>query len=497
MLVGASASVVRAAIMGTLALIAQQLGRRSAGLNALSLAACGMTLINPLTLWDVGFQLSVGATLGLILYAEPFQAAFKRGLTGLMSADRAAKLTEVASDAFLLTLAAQVTTLPIIAYYFRQISLISLAANLVVLPVQPAVMILGGLALMFGLIWLPLGQLAAWITWPFTAYTLAFVRFFAGFPGAAIGLGDVALPVVILFYAGLFGLTWLLSQPADQRPGWWSNFVSESLPIGGLAALSVTTLLVWSWNFSLPDAPGQLRVTVLNVGQGDAVLMQTPSGVNVLIDGGPSGGALVRGLAQQLPLFTNRIDVLVMAAPKDENIGGLPDVLTRYQVGRAALTQAASKSSAYQTLLTAINDREIETIDSAHRPIFDLGDGIRLRVLADHETGSILRLEWQSFSLLLPVGLTAKDEAALLEELPDMQAVTALLVADNGSDKSTSEAWVQALNPSIALISVAVGEPPAPETLQTLAARAVLRTDERGAITLITDGQQLWVETEK
>jgi beta-lactamase superfamily II metal-dependent hydrolase len=106
------------------------------------------------------------------------------------------------------------------------------------------------------------------------------------------------------------------------------------------AGLGLATVLVWSLYFSLPD--DRLKVTVLDVGQGDAVLIQTPSGANVLVDGGPSGSALAQTLARELPLLMTRIDLLVVAAPRDENLGGLPDVLTRYNVGRAIITGAAS-----------------------------------------------------------------------------------------------------------------------------------------------------------
>ncbi len=152
LLVGASASVVRAALMGSLALLAQRLGRSAHGLGGLALAAWLMTLWNPLTLWDVGFQLSAGATLGLVLYADPLEAAFSRLAARWTSPSRAKRSAALAAELLLLTLAAQITTLPLLIYHFRQLSLIALLANLLVLPVQPAVMVSAGLALLVGLV---------------------------------------------------------------------------------------------------------------------------------------------------------------------------------------------------------------------------------------------------------------------------------------------------------------------------------------------------------
>src|SRR5258708_2862805 len=145
-LVGASASVVRAALMATLALFALQVGRRQQGLNTLGFVAALMALWNPLVLWDAGFQLSFFATLGLILYGEPFRLAAENFLARYLSPSRALQAAKLLTDYVLLTLAAQLTTLPIMAYQFKQISLVSIIANPFILPAQPAVEILGGLA---------------------------------------------------------------------------------------------------------------------------------------------------------------------------------------------------------------------------------------------------------------------------------------------------------------------------------------------------------------
>ncbi len=495
LLVGAGASVVRAAIMGSLAIVGRRLGRPGAGLNLLAAAVLVMTLQNPLTLWDVGFQLSVAATLGLMLYAESFQIAFKNWLLRFTTPATAERVTGIVGESFLLTLAAQITTLPLIIYYFRSLSLISLIANMIILPAQPAVMMLGGLALIGGLIALPLGQLLAWLVWPFTAYTLSFVQLFARLPAAAIGLADVAEWFVLGVYAVLFGLTWMLKKPTDQRPAWWMDFARHGLPIGGLAALAIAVISVWSLYFSLPD--GRLRISVLDVGAGDAVLIQTPSGVRVLVDGGPSGRGIARALARELPLFTNRLDVLVIASPRDESIAGLPDVLKRYAVDRTILTNAEGRGATYTTLLDMLRDKDIETLNAADLPVLDLGDGVTLRIIADGDNGCGVRVEHGQVSVVLPLGLRLADETELLM-VGQTQFATALLLADQGSNKATQDDWVWAINPALVLVSRDAAEGDlSTRMLERLAGRTLLRTDEHGTITLLTDGEQVWVETER
>src|SRR3972149_198808 len=158
MLVGASASVGRAAIMGALTLIATYLGRQTAALNSLFFAAILMTFLDPFTLGDIGFQLSFAATLGLMIYTRPIQNVVERGLMRLLSGDTAKKIVGVLGDAVLVTLAAQITTLPVLIVTFRQLSLLTLVVNALVLPAQAGVMVFGGLALLAGGARLALGQ---------------------------------------------------------------------------------------------------------------------------------------------------------------------------------------------------------------------------------------------------------------------------------------------------------------------------------------------------
>ena len=505
-LVGAGASVVRAAIMSSLALIAGRLGRRVHGLNTLAAAALLMTLQNPLVLWDVRFQLTAAATLGLILYGERFQARVETFVARFTTPGRARTVAATAGKLFLLTCAAQITTLPLLVLYFRQFSVVALLANFVVLPAQPALEIAAGLALILGLVWLPLGQVAAWLALPFSAYTISFVQYFARLPNAALALGETAPALVAIYYGVLFGLTWMLSRPADQRPAWWGRFVLRQLPLGGLLALGAGALLAWSWYFSLPAAPGRLRVTVLDVGSptnttggGDAVLIQSPFGATVLVDGGPGSLTLARGLAAQLPLFKTDLDALVIAAPGAEFLGALPDVLDRYHPRQAVITRATSLAAAYQTLRQKLIDTGIATVDAGTLPSLDLGGGAKLSVLAETPTGSVLRLEWGRFSFVMAPALDTAGESVLIND-GLAPPTTALLVAASGAGTSTSDAWIQALNPRVVLISVGAGNPsgnPAVGVLGRLVGRDVLRTDQHGAITVETDGTQMWVEVQR
>ena len=165
-LVGANDAAVRAALMVTLALFAEQIGRRTQGLNTLAFVAALMALWNPLVLWDAGFQISFFATLGLILYMEPLQRTTENLLARYFPQFNAQQVIKYVFYYFLLTLAVQLTTIPIMAYQFKQIPLIALIASPSITPAQPAVMILGGLAVVLSFIFFSLGQFVAWIALP-------------------------------------------------------------------------------------------------------------------------------------------------------------------------------------------------------------------------------------------------------------------------------------------------------------------------------------------
>jgi competence protein ComEC len=136
LLVGANAAVVRAAFLGMLTLLGHQLGRRQVALNSLAFVAAFMAIITPTALWDVSFQLSFAATLGIMLYTESFTQWFTHFAERFISQDIAIRLAGVVGEYFLLTLAAQLTTLPLMVYYFKRISLTALIVNPLILPVQ-------------------------------------------------------------------------------------------------------------------------------------------------------------------------------------------------------------------------------------------------------------------------------------------------------------------------------------------------------------------------
>ncbi len=274
-LAGASGGVVRAAIMGSLGVFALRIGRRSSGINSLIAAAGLMALFSPHVLWDVSFQLSFMATLGLILYAEPLSEGFIRLVSPWISEQGAKKLAVPVGSYLLFTLAAQVTTLPLILYYFRQASLISLVANPLVLPPQPALMVLGGIAVVLGFIRLAVGKAIAILVWPLLAYTIRIVEMLGGISKAGLKIDETSVWAVLGTYALIFGWTLGGSRLRDaiRRLNWGRT---DRLGWGLCLVTGLIGLVIWQCAFTQPD--GRLRLTLLDVGDGEGLLIRTQEG---------------------------------------------------------------------------------------------------------------------------------------------------------------------------------------------------------------------------
>mgnify|MGYP001071938093 FL=1 len=489
LLVGASAAVLRAAIFGWLTLFARQVGRRQTGLNSLVFTAALLAAFNPFTLWDAGFQLSFAATLGLMLYAGPFSDAFSAWINRRLPAETAARLSKWVGEYLLATLAAQVTLLPVLLILFQQLPLTSLLVNPLILPAQPPLMVLGGLALGSGLIYPPLGQMAAALAWPFTAYTIRMVEAFASLPGMVLHTGSTAWGFAAVYYAILFLIT-------HYRPK-LSTLARRLSPAAALLGMGLLAVITWREAFRAPD--GRLHVTLLEAGSGEAILIQTPGGRYALINGGPSPSQLSDGLGRRLPMFDHRLDWLVVADPDNEDLSALPDTIQRYPPGNVLWAGPTGGTRGASSLWKALVAADIPITRLQRGQALDLGDGARLEALTVGSRGAVFLLEWDSFRLLLPLGLDFEAMEAL-EQGKAVGRVTALLLAQSGYAPLNPPEWVAALNPQVVLLSVEAGDRnnlPSVEMLEAVADYTLLRTDENGWIELTTDGELMWVAVEK
>ena len=515
LLTGASPSVVRAALMAAAMLIARLGGSRAHAASALGVAALAMLLVAPAVLWDVGFQLSLLATGGLIW----FGASIERRLPGWPGWIR---------EPVALTLAAQLTTLPVILVNFERLSLVAPLANVLVVPFVPVAMLFGAIAsavgMLDGVVHLSLvGDLAGWLAggaeWLTLRVIIVLGSLMASVPLAAV---DVSLPpLVAAAWLPVLGLaSWAMSAPSTDpveepmrsgRDGPPTVIARVARP-APITAFLVAVLVAVTLG-SRPD--GRLHITVLDIGQGDAILVEAPTGATMLLDGGPDPELTLRRIGANLPYFARRIDVLVLSHPHQDHVAGLVDALHRHRVGLLLhagiefenpandrlLADAAARGVAVQTV-TAGNLIRLDPTTSIEVIYPTAADVASPLPDGDINNGSlVIVLRHGAFSALL----TGDAEAPVEERLAArgvLPVADMLKVGHHGSTSSTSEILLSRVDPYVAVISSGAGNEyghPAPETLAALAARPaieVYRTDLQGDIELVTDGSRFMVRTD-
>ena len=523
LLTGASPSVVRAALMAGAILVARLGGTSAHAASALMLAALGMLLVAPPVLWDVGFQLSLLATAGLILFA----GTIEQRLNGWPALLR---------EPLALTVAAQLATLPVILGNFERLSLVAPLANVVVTPIVPLAMLASAIAAFVGAldaaVHLPLlGEVAAWLTGGWAWLTLR-AMILAGGAAAALPFASVPWQPPGWLLAGWYptlAAAWLVvakrqrsaatnfepglaPAPPPPKPRVAVELLRRLLRPRLVTAASVVLLAAISLA-GLPD--GRLHLTALDIGQGDAILIESPSGRTVLIDGGPDPELTLRRLGATLPFFQRRIDLMLLTHPHQDHIAGLIEVMARFRVGMLIHAGIPFDSPAYSRLLTdgrheaglrlvlgragqrmridGTTSLEIlyPTAADAAGPLPD-GDINNASIVAVLRHGGFVAL------------LTGDAEAPIESRLTDrglLGPIDVLKVGHHGSRSGTTAQLLELTRPAVALISVGIDNDyghPAGVTLATLDRQAGLivhRTDLEGDLEVTSDGRAFGVRT--
>jgi competence protein ComEC len=266
---------------------------------------------------------------------------------------------------------------------------------------------------------------------------------------------------------------------------------------GCLLALGIVTVVVWQAVLFAPD--GRLHLTVLDVGSGDGLLIQTPTGRYLLIDGGSSTSRLSDALGRRLPLGRRKLDYLVVAAAGEEQLAALPVTLERFPPANVLWSGPPLGDYNARRLQETLVEAQISQTTAQVGQVLDLGEGATLRVLDVTRKGSVLLLEWEDFSALLPIGLEFESLSRLSQD-HRIGPVSALLLTESGHASLNPPEWILRWDPQVVLLSVAADDRlgrPSPEALDAVNGYTLLRTDRNGWLHLSTDGEQLWIEVER
>jgi competence protein ComEC len=261
--------------------------------------------------------------------------------------------------------------------------------------------------------------------------------------------------------------------------------------------MGILAVVIWRTALTVPD--GRLHLTIVDVGSGDALLIQTPTGRNLLVDGGPSPSKLSDGLGRRLPITHRQLDFLVVAAAGDGQIDALPRTLERFPPQNVLWAGPTAGTHTARELRKVLAESKTPVIPVLAGHVLELGEGARLQVLSAGSRGAVLLLEWEDFRALLPVGLNFESMEELQND-PDIEPVAVLLLVESGYAPLNTLEWIDRWNPQLVVLSVAADDRdglPNPETLEAVTGYSLLRTDLNGWIHLSTDGEQMWVEVER
>jgi len=462
-LVGGSPSVVRAAIMAMLGLGGRLVGRRQTGIVSLLFSAAVMCLFNPDLPWSVSFQLSFGATLGLIWLADPMTQAITRLLSSHMRSGRARQIAGWVGEYFLYTLAAQVFTLPIMAVQFGKVSWMAILANPLILPVQPAVMVLGGLALLLGLIWLPLGQAAAVVAYPLAAYTNRMTFWLASLPGGQWVFPP--LPEWVLTAAvAVVAVLYILRRRRIRQ-----------LPLIAVAASASMAILLWQAALDRPD--GRLHIHIPEPAQGAAWWLETPGGQVAAINGGEYATQWISSLATAMPLMRANVDMLVVTRPDAGSLASLVRLMDRYTPEQVLWNQQLSDNRSTQQVLSALGSIETPVA------LWDIGqpvemNKVKITPLLMSSRGGWLVVEQDNFVAVVGETGLPKDT-----RLAFPANISALVLNSIAYDSLTAQDW-QRLAPQVVIWRS-----------QSLPPQIAVPT-LTGAVELVSDGERLWISAE-
>ncbi|PKM41720.1 MAG: DNA internalization-related competence protein ComEC/Rec2 [Firmicutes bacterium HGW-Firmicutes-8] len=504
---GASPPVVRALVMAWVLLLARHSGGEYDWPNSLSLAALVILLYDPRALFNPGFQLSFTATWGILYLAPLWRGLPKLAPAGLLSA------VTIVSQALAITVSAQAAIFPITSYYFNYISLVSLPANLIIVPLISLVMILGGFAALGGLLWLPLGGTVNFSTGLILDLILRIARFLAGLPFAVVTVKQPSIVQIAAFY-----VITVISIEAFRNPEiWlrlrrrWSLHRTKVVPL----ILAIVAAILWTSIVS-PAGSGKLEVTFLDIGQGDAVLIQSPDGRSIIIDtGGVQGSPLSAynpGEKILVPYLRrkgiSKIDLLVLSHAHADHIQGAEALVKSMGVNMLVVAPQFDDSSDGSRLLNSFTEKgiQIKEATGGEKVLFD--EKITLEVLSppgnaeakENDNSLVVRLCFGELHILF-TGDVGETVLQKLADYPVAVHAEIVKVPHHGSKSGWLERFYRVADPEMAVISVGPNYfgHPSREVLNGLSGLniPVFRTDKNGAVIVRSDGSDYQVETVK
>ena len=468
--------VIRSLWMALGVVIALATDRERSSQRIFSLTVLGMMIYEPRWIYDISFQLSVAATTGLV-FAIPYleqTRGWQRFWKGPL----------------LFTLLSQGLSLPFLATYFQQLSLVSVFSNLILVPIFQGILILGLLGSLFSGIVIKVGEFFWIVSSLLLGFGLMGIRFFSSFSWSILPISTMGFWSGVVYYVGVI-LLFLGFQVSAKRKKIWAVSLAGLLLIGLFIGLAH------------PTQPNRLEIHVIDVGQGDSILIRTPKGKSMLIDGGGipyNQSSFDIGERVVAPYLWSEgireLELIIISHGDEDHSGGIEAVLARFPTQQIWMPeQGMEKFSKWQG---KISTPPVGTL-------FEV-DGVKIRVLAQppkekKSYSQVIEVTYGEKSFLFTGDMEGKEEEEFLK-VTDLQTISGLKVGHHGARKSSNDLFLNRIKPEFSFISVGESNSYGHPALQTLVRlnsgdKKIYRTDLQGRILIKTDGKTIQVETMK
>ncbi|MBN2600475.1 MAG: DNA internalization-related competence protein ComEC/Rec2 [Candidatus Marinimicrobia bacterium] len=488
MVVDIKPSVMRAVIMASMVLVSKGWEKQVNVYNSLAAAALIQTLIDPMQLFDMGFQLSFTAVFSIVYIYQRIESLLPENIK---PSELHNNVFRYVFQMFLVSLAALIGTVPITIFYFNRIPIISILSNLVIIPLIGVIGALGFAQVILGSIcnWFNIAY--AEIETVLLTILQKIVTLFSGIPGAYIPIAQISVGILILLYIFIF-----LLLNADKRK------IRKGLIFGLLIAGNI---VLWKTIFEKP----QLTITFLDVGQGDAALIQLPDKRTILVDTGDRTFRRDYGELVVAPYLEREgireIDLLILTHPHSDHIGGAPTIIRRFPVDQIWESDIVAESGIYREIHALADSLDIPVLTPNSGDMVIISDNLKLyflhpseRFLEKHQQnyndGSLVfKLVFGEISILF-TGDAEEESENYLCFWDDFLKSTIIKVPHHGSSTSSIAPYVKLVNPEYTIVSVGLNNKfkhPAKSTLQRYRdlGSTIYRTDIEHAVQFKSNGK--------
>ena len=518
-LIGFRPSVFRASLMAILFLFATVIDRDADLFNLLGFAALVLLLLNPLQLWDVGFQLSFVAVTAIVYFVPKMEKPLRRfweNEDDTASQQPVSTLTKFRNNAvkwlvlsYLVTLAAQIGTTPLIAYHFFRTYPLGIVVGPFAVGLVSLIVAVGMVSVCVGFIYLPFAKLLAFFNHVIISIFLALIGLF----GQAWGVVKLAPPtfgICVLYIAIFLGIA-----------NW--HYVRRHWRIASLVGLSVVA--IWVWDTAFHEKGRLLEVVTLDVGQGDATFVKFPDNRTLLVDGGVQRSYYDEKKQRRVDYDVGKriiepyldfrgirgLDMVILTHPDIDHGGGLAYILQNFAVGRVlGISDLPLDSQTHRRLRAIVKAGgiryafpyagEIELTPTATLNLLHPIDAASTNLLDQdkNDDSLVIKLTYREMDILFTGDIGKKAEARLIAAGADLRSEI-LKVPHHGSRTSSTAPFIDAVQPRYAIFSLgqnSLYQFPHSDVVARYRERGCvqLRSDQLGAISVRTDGKRCWID---